>query len=182
MDWDAFEAAWHDVGCRTLTDLAAAHPGERLYAAAFHLFYGDSTQILTPALAANTEAAVHANFGYSTRFDPPDWRWDVLDGHSDAMQPWYQRLTDEAVASAGEVTDEVWVAHDGAMARVCRALTATARGGGIHDSLPSGFVVVILEGQREPAEGAALIRASVDPEVLASVPDLVEHVRELERA
>lgn len=66
MDWDAFQTAWHDNGCDTLADLAAAHPGERLYAAAFHLFYGDGTQIL-----------------------PPEWRWDAMDAASDAMRPWY---------------------------------------------------------------------------------------------
>jgi hypothetical protein len=65
------------------------------------------------------------------------------------------------------------------MARVCRAVTATARRGGVDTSLPSHFVVVILDGQRG-SEEADLIRASVDPEVLPTVPGLVEHLRELE--
>jgi hypothetical protein len=87
VDWDAFETARHDSGCRTLAGLAGAYPGERLYAAAFHLFYGDDVKILPPAFAANTEAAVHQDDGYSTRFAPPEWRWDVLDAVSDAMRP-----------------------------------------------------------------------------------------------
>lgn len=188
MDWDAFETAWHGIGCHTLADLAAAHPGERLYAAAFHLFYADDTQILTPALAANTEMAVHGNEASLTRFAPPDWRWDVLDAASDAMQPWYQRLTEEVPASAGTADerdaafDALWATHDGVMARVCRAMTATARRGAIHDSLPSHFVVIILDGQRGAEEEADLIRASVDPQVLATVPELAEHLREIEAA
>lgn len=190
MDWDAFETAWHDYGCHTLADLAAAHPGERLYAAAFHLFYGDSTCILSPALAANTEAAVHEvvvdeNHRYSTRFNPPDWRWNA---ESDPMTPWYERLTEEVQAAAGTEaerdaeSDALWAAHDGAMARVCRTMTATARRGGIHDLLPSNFVVVILDFQRGNEEAADLIRASVDPQVLATVPGLVDALRELDGA
>ncbi len=181
MDWDAFETAWHDSACRTLADLAAARSGERFYAAAFHLFYGDDIQILAPALAANTEAAVHRTDGYPTRFVPPEWRWDVLDAASDAMRPWYDGLTAEILASASTdagreaASDALLVAHDAAMARVCKAMTATARRGGIHGSLPADFVVVILEGQRGDEE-ADLIRASVDSPILATVPGLVEHL------
>ncbi|WP_433089003.1 hypothetical protein ACQP1P_22170 [Dactylosporangium sp. CA-052675] len=185
MEWDAFETAWHDIGCHTLAGLAAAHPGERLYAAAFHLFYSDRGRILPPALAANTEAAVDQRHGYSTRFAPPEWRWDVLDAASEAMRPWYQRITEEflnPVSDAAErdaALDALDAAHDAAMARVCRAMTATARRGGIHRSLPPDFLVLILEGQRGDEE-AGLIRASVEPQVLASVPELADHLREIE--
>ncbi len=187
VDWDAFEAAWHDVGCRALAELAAAHPGELLYAAAFHCFYSDGTTILPPALAANAESAVHNDDGDSTRFAPPEWRWDVLDAASDAMRPWYQHLTDEfltpvagtdddAVAEAMHALEE---AHDAAMARVCKAMTATARRGRIHSSLPASFFIVILEGQRGDPE-ASLIRASVDPQIIDTTPELAEHLREIE--
>jgi hypothetical protein len=172
VDWDGFETAWHDNGCRALADLAASHPDEPLYAAAFHLFYSDGTTILPPALAANTEAAVHRRDGYSTRFVAPEWRWDVLAAASDAMRPWYRRMTEEA-------SDTGPAAHDAAMARVCKAMTATARQGRIHSSLPNDFVVVILEGRRGEEE-AGLIRASVDPRMLAAVPSLAEHLREIE--
>jgi hypothetical protein len=96
------------------------------------------------------------------------------------------RLTEEVQAAAGTEAerdaafDALWAAHDGAMARVCRAVTATARQGGVHNLLPSHFVLVILDGQRGSEEEAGLIRASVDPEVLTTVPGLVEHLRELE--
>ncbi|WP_433476773.1 DUF4303 domain-containing protein [Spirillospora sp. CA-142024] len=193
MDWGAFEKAWHDSGCRTLTALAEAHPGERLYAAAFHLFYMDGTEILSPALAANTEAAVNEvrprgeDYRDSTRFIPPEWRWDVLDAASDAMSPWYHRLTEEYFAPAATeaetdaAMDTLEAAHDAAMARVCKAMTMTARQGGIHDSLSPGFVVVILEGQRGDEE-AGLIRQSVDPQVLPTAPELAEYLRQLEEA
>jgi hypothetical protein len=173
MDWTAFETAWHDTACRTLADLAAAHPDERMYAAAFHLFYNDGAQILSPALAANTEPAADGD-----RFAPPEWRWDVLDAASDAMRPWYLRLTDELVTDDDEASDALDAAHDAAMARVCRRMTATARRGGIHPTLPAGFVVVILEGQRGDEE-AGLIRASVDPQVLPTVPGLADYLRGL---
>ncbi|GAA0909649.1 hypothetical protein [Virgisporangium aurantiacum] len=175
MDWTAFETAWHDTGCRTVADLAAAHPDERLYAAAFHLFYNDGAQILPPALAANTEGGAAGD-----RFAPPEWRWDVLDAASEAMRPWYLRLTDEFLTGADddEALDSLDAAHDAAMARVCLELTATARRGGIHAALPPGFVVVILEGQRGDEE-ADLIRASVAPDVLATVPGLAGYLREL---
>ncbi|MEV4543312.1 DUF4303 domain-containing protein [Micromonospora echinaurantiaca] len=185
MDWDSFETAWHDSGCQTLADIAAAHPDEQLYAAAFHLFYSDGIQILPPALAANTEAAMHQNDGHSTRFAAPEWRWDVLEAASDAMRPWYHRLSEEFLAPAttdaerDAALDALDTAHDGAMARVCKAMTETARRGGIHDSLPSDFVVVILEGQRGEQE-ADLIRASVDPQVLATVPELADYLREFQ--
>lgn len=186
MDWGAFEAAWHDSGCRILSDLAGSYPGERLYAAAFHLFYMDDVQILQPALAANTEAAVHEDHGYSTRFSPPEWRWDVLDAAKDAMSPWYHRLTEEYLAPAAEGEEDaamnaLEVAHDTAMAGVCKAMTETGRRGGIHGSLPPGFVVVILEGQRGDEE-AGLIRKSVDPQVLPTVPELPEYLRQLEES
>ena len=176
MDWTAFETVWHDTGCRTLADLAAAHPDERLYAAAFHLFYNDGAQILSPALAANTEGCAADD-----RFAPPEWRWDVLDAASDAMRPWYLRLTEEFLTGADddEAVNSLDAAHDAAMARVCRAMTATARRGGIHATLPPGFVVVILEGQRGDEE-ADLIRASVDPEVLPTVPELASYLRKLD--
>lgn len=185
MDWSAFETAWHDSGCRALADLAAAHPGERLYAAAFHLFYMDGEEILSPALAANTEAAVREDHGYSTRFTAPEWRWDVLDAASDAMSPWYPRLTEEYLAPAtteaelDAALEALETAHDSAMARVCKALTTTARRGGIHSALPPEFVVAILEGQRGDGE-ADLIRQSVDPRILPTVPGLTEYVRQLQ--
>ncbi len=186
MDWSAFEKAWHDSGCRALADVVAAHPDEQFYAAAFHLFYSDGIQILSPALAANTEAAVLQHHEYSTRFAPPEWRWDVLGVASDSMRPWYDRLTEECFAPAGTdaardaALEALEAAHDGAMASVCKAMTATARRGGIHDSLATNFIVVILEGQRGDGE-ADLIRASVDPQVLATVPELAKYLQELEQ-
>jgi hypothetical protein len=185
MDWTAFETAWHDAGRRALAELASAHPGERLYAAAFHLFYNDGDQILPPALAANTESDAAGD-----RFAPPEWRWDVLDAASEAMRPWYLRLTAEFLApgtgaageeAAADALDDLDAAHDAAMARVCVALTATARRGGVHAALPPDFVVVILEGQRGDEE-ADLIRASVEPQVLATVPGLAGYLRELDGA
>ncbi|MBT2208279.1 DUF4303 domain-containing protein [Actinomadura sp. NEAU-AAG7] len=185
MDWGAFQSAWHERGCRAVAGLAEANPGESLYAAAFHLSYLDGEQILPSALAVNAEAAVREEHGYSTRFLPPEWRWDVLG--AEEMAPWYRRLTEEYLvpASGDAERDAAMVAlgaaHDAALAEVCKAMTATARRGGIHAALPPGFVVAVLEGQREDEE-AVLIRRSVDPAVLATVPELADHLRLLEDA
>lgn len=71
-------------------------------------------------------------------------------------------------------------ARDTAIANVWKAMTKTARRGGIHGSLPLEFVVVILEGQRGEEEVWRLIRRSVGPEILPTVPGLAEELRELE--
>ncbi|WP_242908902.1 hypothetical protein [Actinomadura terrae] len=185
MDWSAFQDAWHDSGCRIVAGLAAANPEESLYAAAFHLSYLDGEQILPSALAVNAESAVREDHGYSTRFVPPEWRWDAPP--AEEMAPWYRRLTDEyLVPATGEAErdaamGELEKAHDNALAEVCKSMTEAARRGGIHGSLPPGFVVLVLEGQREDEE-AGLIRRSVAPSVLPTVPGLADYLRELERA
>jgi hypothetical protein len=144
-----------------------------------------------PALAANTEAA---GYDDSTRFAPPEWRWDVLEAASEAMRPWYQRLTEEFLTPGGATLPAhgaalpahdaalpaLEAAHDGAMARVCRRMTATARRGGVSGSLTPGFAVLILEGQRGDAE-ADVLRASVDPQILPTVPSLAEYLSEFGR-
>jgi hypothetical protein len=103
------------------------------------------------------------------------------------VRPWYRRVTEEFSRPAGTAAERdaalgaLGAAHDAAMARVCQAMTVTARRGRIHSSLPTSFFVVILEGRRGDEE-ADLIRASVDPQVLATVPELAEHLREIETA
>lgn len=69
----------------------------------------------------------------------------------------------------------------GATVPLGRTLAATARRGHIHTSLPTSFFVVILDGQRGDEE-AGLIRASLDPQVLATIPELTEHLRQIEEA
>ena len=170
MDWAAFEDEWRSEATRALAALTSANPGERFYAAAFHLFYSDESQILSPALAANVESAVRVEDWGSTRFVPPEWRWDVLDAASAAMASRYEILTKELVASPDP--DGILLDHDQAMARVCRSLTASARRGAIHPSLPLDFVLAVIEGQRGEDEMRALVRESVDPHVLAALPAL----------
>jgi hypothetical protein len=170
VDWTGFEDEWRNEAARALAALTSANPGERLYAAAFHLFYSDGSQILSPALAANVESAVRMEDWGSTRFVPPEWRWDVIDAASAAMASRYEMLTKELVASPDP--NAFLLEHDRAMARVCRSLTASARRGAIHPSLPPDFVVAVIEGQRGEDEMRALVRESVDPHVLAALPDL----------
>jgi hypothetical protein len=173
VNWRRFEHEWYAHACRALAALAEANPAERLYCAAFHLFYADGRKVLPPAFAANAETSVRIDAHGSTRFAPPEWRWDVIDEASAPMAGQYEALSAELVFGRHEA-DALLDDHDHAMARVCRALTTAARKGEIHRGLPVDFVAVILEGQRDPEAMRALVRASVDPQVLESLPELSE--------
>jgi len=173
VDWRNFEQQWFAQASRALSALAAANPEERLYGAAFHLFYSDGAKVLAPAFAANVESAVRVEAWGSTRYEPPEWKWDVIDEASAAMASQYEALTAEFVGHQDR-SDAILNDHDHAIARVCRALTSAGRKGDIHRALPADFVAVIIEGQRREDEMRALVRASVDPQVLASLPELAE--------
>lgn len=168
MHWEALESAWCTEASRSLVALADANRADVLYAAAFHLFYADGAKILSPAFAVNAESAVRIHAWGSTRYVPPEWRWDVVDDASHAMAGAYERLTRDVRWPDDTVVAE----HDLAIARVCRTLTTRARRGELHPSLPPGFVVAILDGQRGEAEMRALVRSSVEPQVLATLPEL----------
>ena len=164
-----------------IAQIVRAHPDEQIYAAAFHLFYSDYSQILTPALAANAESAVtlhteKSGTSWSTRWVPPDWKWDVLDAASDAMKPLYSKLTEEMHGASHLEWDTVLDAHDDLMASIARAITSLARNrkGEFRDlTLANNFVVAILEGQRGPSEYNRLVRASVAPSVLLELEGIL---------
>jgi len=170
--FDNIETGWMQEAGRALAALVRAHPQERIYAAAFHIFCADDLQILPPALAANAESAVILNkngFTWSTRWAPPGWRWDVLETASDAMRPLYAELSQRFYSASVTAWEKALTLHDDTMARVARKLTAAVRNrhGEFQEvDAPRDFVVAILEGQRRTGEYNRLVRASVDPAIL----------------
>ena len=162
MDWKAFENAWSIAATTAIVSTVRANPDERFYAAAFHLFYSDRTKMLPVALALNTEAHV-ANadltsaYG-STRWAPPEGRWDVLDGASESMCEHYAELSARTARDEWEAVERE---HDAAIARVARRLTRAARERSDDFAtivLAETFVVAILDGQRSPEEYDELVR------------------------
>ena len=181
MRLDDIKTRWLEEASRTIAQLIRAFPKEGIYAAAFHLFHADYSKILSPALAANAESAVvvHSDktgAAWSTRWAPPEWRWDVLDAASDALTPDYEKLS-QALQGVG---DAEWAKliemHDGVIADVARTITATARNrdGEFRDiAVSKDFVVAILEGQRETSEYNRLVRASIDPAILLNLEGIL---------
>lgn len=178
---DDIEKQWLEVAASAIADVVNAHPQEQFYAAAFHLFSATDETILSPALAANIESAVvfyneKDGSTLSTRWEPPEWKWDVLDRAADAMKPFYSRLSNRIEGASDSQWETVINMHDYMMARVARRLTADARGGKgkFHGlSLSSDFVVAVLEGQRAADEYNRLVRASVDPDILTTLDGIL---------
>lgn len=169
------EAEWEQVAANAIAESIASNPSEDLYAAGFWLFYCDYTVIHPPCFALNTKSHLaKAQDKKYHRWSPPNWKFDVVDGTTDAMMPSYVPLH-------GDHSDETWPLiierHKLMISNVCRSLTWNAKEGagrfqGI--SLNPKFVVGIFEGQNGPEEYEELVELSVDYE-------LVEELRILKR-
>ncbi len=175
MSLDEIERVWLAASTRALHDVMHAHPSMSFYAAAFHMFYCDDSQILTPSLAVNAESYVTTENDrestWTTRWALPEWNWPVLDDASDAMKPIYSRLSHAMVDASQSDWLELIASHDEMMARVARELTRQ-----IHTTsdfqaftLPVNFVVAVLEGQRDTEDYNALVRASIEPDRFAQL-------------
>jgi len=175
------EVAWFSAAESAIAEIAREQHDEQIYAAAFHLFYADDSKVLPPALAANTESAVVTHqeedgYSWSTRWAPPEWRWDVLDGASNEMRPLYAELSSELNDATNTEWEEVLEQHDAVISRVARALTKAARDrvGRFNDqAFPDWFVVAVLEDQRGPTEYNRLVKASVDSEILQTLEGIL---------
>jgi len=184
MRLDDIKTRWLQEAPRAIADVIRAHPREEIYAAAFHLFYADYTVIHAPSLAANAESAValHSNnsgITYSTRWMPPEWRWDVLESASEALNPLYGKQSQALQGAADDEWESVIDAHDDMIADVARTITAAARArqGDFRDMVVStNFVVAILEGQRETSEYNRLVRTSIDPAILPGLEGILLEV------
>jgi hypothetical protein len=182
------ESLWFDVAGKAIADIVQCNPDDIVYAAAFHLFYADGTQILAPALAANTEAhfASAARGGsdapphVSLRWRPPEWRWDVVDEAVEPLRDLYGQLSGILRNLSDEDAAELYAAHDRVMCGVARRLTVQARarhGAFSRVEVVPYFVVLVLEIQRGEEEYAALLRASVEPGMRNELRDMLDPER-----
>ena len=170
------ESAWHDATASAIVSQVMNFPDEEFYAAAFWLCYVDYTLFGTPCFAMNTEShsAVSAAEGSEgMRWSPPNWRYDVIDHATQAMTPHYSTLSASLAGQSESVWDDTIEEHWRLLARVCRRLTHEARhreGYFCDIALPPGFVVGIFEEREGEPIFSQLVRASIAPEILSTLP------------
>ena len=170
------ESAWHDAAASAIVSQAMSSPNEEFYAAAFWLCYVDYTLFGTPCFAMNTEshcAVSVAEWGEGVRWSPPNWQYDVIDQAVQTMIPCYQSLSDSLAGQSEAVWDEAIEEHWRLLARVCIRLTHEARHreGYFSDVvLPASFVVGILEEREGEPIFSQLVRSSIVPDILSTLP------------
>lgn len=139
------------------------HAQERVYAAAFWLFYCDRSRLLPPAFAFNSESAVRTEgqggAAWSTRWVPAEWVWPVVDAVTAAIASRYAALSAVMAGAMESEWEALESAHDAVVTRVARSLNDRFH--------RDDFVVVALEDRDGPERYEALVRGSVDPERLA---------------
>ncbi len=170
------ESQWYNTAASAIVSYAANYADERFYAGAFWLCYVDYTMFGVPCFALNTESHL-VNCDDEDRdssiWSPPEWQYDVIDKAIETMSPYYRALT-HSLSNKDEAT---WYAaieeHWQLLARVSRRLTHDARNrsGRFSESLlPSDFVVGLLEEREGEPLFSRLVRASIAPEILTTLP------------
>ena len=165
------EAAWVDSASAAIVSHARNHPNDVFYAASFWLCYVDYTIFGTPCFALNTERTIEQE-GDDLRWSPADWQFSCTDSTVEAMQPLYEMLSDELSGRAESEWDLAIEEHFSVLARVCRRITTEARSrrGVFADTvLHPDFVVGIFEYREGDPLFTQLIRASIAPEILATL-------------
>jgi hypothetical protein len=175
--FERLEAAWLDTAASAIITQCRDFPNEQFYAAAFWLLYVDYTMFGTPCFAMNSEAHLAATGGDEpevlTRWSPPNWQFDVLSEAVEKMAPHYEALSQSLAEQPETVWDIAIEEHKDRLSRVCRSLTERARS---HSApfasieLPPDFVVGIFDEREGEPEFSRLVRASVAPEILATLP------------
>ena len=170
------ESRWFDSAASAIVSQVARFPGERFYAGAFWLCYVDYTLFGTPCFAMNTESHL-ANCGAavesSTRWSPPNWQFDIIDETVEAMSPLYDTLSRSLAGQDSGVWDATIEEHAQVLARVSRRLTQHARsrtGPFMQTHLLADFVVGIFDEREGQPTFSRLVRASIDPEILSTLP------------
>ena len=93
------------------------------------------------------------------------WHWPVLDSATDAVKPAYAALTTLRETFDDDEWQDLLCEHDNLMTRVAREITTHIHA---HEDIdvPETFVVAVLESQRATDDYNALVRASVEPNLL----------------
>jgi len=170
------ESRWFDSAASAIVSQVARFPNERFYAGAFWLCYVDYTRFGTPCFAMNTESHL-TNCGTadesSTRWSPPNWQFDIFDEAVEAMSPLYEALSRSLAGQDSAVLDAAIEQHSQVLARVSHRLTHHARsrtGPFMQTDLPANFVFGIFDEREGEPTFSRLVRASIDPEILSTLP------------
>ena len=155
--WTQLELGWFEAVCDSLAMVVNAHPEERFYAGAFWLLHGNGTSLLCPVFGVNSEET-----DLTIRWNPPDWRWSIIDQAHERVRPLYVGLSD--LDGDKRCFDTHWEEHIDMLSRVCRRVTAVARSHEIA-ALPSGLCDRFFVGIIDFSHGDAAfdyLRRSVD--------------------
>jgi hypothetical protein len=188
FDFAAFEQLWLSSIEEALAALRLPD-GERLYALAFWLFYGETGGVIhAPAVGLADETA----WEEETRMSPADWRVNALELPAQgAIDAAYHQIGTEACGGVDPETvrhstapdepardaawDAVFERSIEAVIAVCRELTARARARrGVFAGLPlsDDFVAVVCD-PAQGDEGEHWLRACVDEPLRSRLfPDL----------
>ena len=166
------EAAWYDSASAAIVAHAASQPSERFYAGSFWLLCVDYAMFGLPCFALSTESHI-VEHGQDLRWSPADWPFSCIETAIQDMQPHYSALSERLSGRSDADWERAIEAHHACLARVCRRLTHDARSHSRAFSgvcLPGDFVVGIFEFREAEPLFSQLVRASISPEILASLP------------
>lgn len=169
------EAAWIESASAAVVSHATAHPSELFYAGSLWLCYVDYRMFGVPCFALNIKSQI-SQMGEDLRWSPADWQFPCIDSTVETMQPYYSALTKQLAARDKAYWDQIIKDHYACLARVCRRITHDARSrlGVFSDvRLSDDFVVGIFEFREAEPLFTELVRASIEPQMLSSLPHQV---------
>lgn len=172
------ESEWPTCIHRGLAELVGFHPDERFYAAAFWLFYCDYTVVAPPTFGANAESVLESQAAGepSNRWQPGEWRWDVIQTVYDEMEPLYQRLSETLVGASEAEWQAVITEHEELIGRVARRVTAAVRTRSAEFcelALPHNFLVFAVNVLEDASTYNRLLRLSVDEDILPTLDGIL---------
>ncbi|MFC9985072.1 DUF4303 domain-containing protein [Microbacterium keratanolyticum] len=178
LDWKALDAHILDRLTESVRDHAARHPGDHIYGAAFHVFYGETGGVVAwPALAIATEEDLVAITAES-RFSPDDLRWSPADWSvqldpSEQDDAWAAKVETHAVAGDDAHWEKAYDRFLRAFAKAAKKARGSLAAEGVVEKT---FIAVAMD------EAWELVPLSLTPaQVRAHFPELDEETQELAR-
>jgi hypothetical protein len=152
-------------------DLIHRNPGEQFYAAAFWMFYCDHIVIHPPTFGMNAESVLEEEDPdqASNRWNPAEWRWNVVDAVHTGMLPIYLQLSRSMHGQLNAAWQALISAHENLIGRVTRSVTQAIRNrtGDFRDLiLPEKFLIFAVDVREGDGNYNRLLRLSVDEAVL----------------